>query len=1327
MTCMRNLCPLAVEKLRPDTCGQKKPGFLRVRAVTCTEEDEGTILAVISGRVLGEVMADVTAYRRNRDRLVSLFNVIMSNFVFPAAPPEVVWAMAKIAVRYRVPEGSLVCLEDEHETVGDLHIVEEGTGVVEKLVAVVGGGIPMKAGEVGPGAIIGSTVHLAINIPRAASLKALTSMFVVKLPVSEVLSVLWRFPGTVACMKTGLRQLLKDLQKGLPGRAEILHVPPIFSKCKEEFVSKLAAVTQRLFFHLGDIVREQGSGDNTMYVVEYGLCAISQEDGRPGDHLSMGDAIGAEVLLGQETTWTKGTVRAATPITTLLTLSQMAFSIVLQKLPKEMRRLEELRIEDGAKGGMRCCSDLAAYDIFRNCGQSFIYRMQEIRTWLCYMPGQTVCVQAVADSGSMYVVKGGELVVEVDGDLVKKLHPGDGFGELAMLGITRRRNATVRAVTMCFINEIPRAPFHDSLEAHREEADLFAQMTAEYGKTFVGVQWPIFRGISSGGRLEYMVNFHSERRVTAADAWVNKNGKSMGPPVAFLVMQGKIKWTYTDVHGNVGTMDLVEGKCFNEQMLLGLSETPGTLLPIGGCEIQVLSKEVFDKIIIELPALSDTILHSVKIEIASKAEHQLGLQPKTSAPLRFSALFRVTPKAFCEHVFSKVDTRLFLPGSCLCNIGEEGENMIILLHSTAYIDNGKASDSRTRLPAGTVLGEALALRVLTRFPSTVRAAEACVTRLVAVHDFQDALAQFPEAQQCFEQVTKENEEVSVMESLQKHPVMSKGGQGFLDIVVRNYDDLFFAPGDLIIAGADQSFLGETPMHVMLSGSADVENEYDVICTSLYAGDVFGEDGALGIAKDHLRALRCWEGGLTRVARLQGVSMKAAVDAYPREIMNIVDAADRLQNTKDSGNIEWKRFLANDVVPNLARNVIFASFPRPLITKVVTPLVKACYAEGDVITKLGDEDESMIYLAKGEARIFSKANKAVGMYTEGAIFGETAVLGLYKQRTATVVAATDCEVLSIPAALIHHVLAPRAEMASRKAFARIVDDRQLQVAQAMPINALHSLGVHKEDVAARLIALHAERFDWPQGHLFKPLADDGPCGPCFTVLVRGFAELVVGKDKTPVNGLPAPAILLEGLYAEHGGMVFCQTPCEAYRVRMCDFLLTAEAAPSCKAWLPHFRRHYRLAKEFIEGRLANASGAVMCRRYKQTDDELEKWKRLQAETAQEWQSSHDADRTPADKWRLVTKEKKMDALGLKGSSSTSLLPPVEAPPKQYNAAHAWVAYAKGRGGPLQKTSSLPMLSREFAVNSPTGAGTVKRTRNSPTARAAPARSAQAVAA
>jgi len=1194
--CIHNLCPHAPAQLTADNCGQKLAGWLRLTVAAAGSKNapaaldttcvDGATIGVFDPELIKEVLGADYQYKVNFERLVGLWVVILRSFVFPGVPPEVAWSIAEKSVRVDTGATDRLTVEGEvGEAADSIIVIDHGEATVEKLVADDGKAICGVAGDLGPGAIIGDVCFIGIKVPRAASVRAKTAMSSVRIPCREIINVMSLFPGMIACMKGRLRDTALLLQPSLPQRTDALATMRIFSKCGFDFVKEVAGSAERRLFHCGDVVIREGSTEGNLFVIEFGQCSVIKAGVGLLDMACIGTCIGERTFLGLSNS-AGASICAATPLALILTISQTMFKNIVMRYPQE-----DHQIKTGlAKGGNARGGDVAKLKVLQHCGAQFISSVEGGIETRCYMPGQTICVQGAADAGSMFVVKGGRAAVEVKGKVVNEMGPGVAFGELAMLGLVRRRTSTVRAATLCFMFEIPRAAFLAALDQNPEEREHFERLAAKHSVSETSVTWPIFEGAED--RLLYQVNHFAERRIAPAGAWTSRKGEPLERCCAVMVMQGTIQ-LLNDAGEEIE--EICEGHCFNEQMLIGLPNKLGNLVPKTTVEVQIMTMEAFEKIMEDFQDDKEWVQQNVVEEIVRKAERKLGFRQENDV-LRFSALFRSVPDSFTSIVRKQLEARLYMPGEVITEEGKEGDCMYLLVDGKAYVDAGEDGKWFDLAP-GACFGEALAFGVASRYPTTVRTSSLCSVRALPRKGLQDAMRENPEMpgikdlKLIFEALQKEKDH-KLEDVVRGDSLLSKAGDEFVSMSCRYADDAFFAPGEEIVSRIEPCKLGLSPIYVLLSGQAEVENEFGIVLGSLTVGDICGEGGGLGISNFRNMTVRAWKGGLTYFARLHGMSIKTAVDAFPQRYKQLVATFEHRRMANLDFTQSRRLWLEKAVVPALAACPIFSNFPKEVLCNIAMPLVVTTYAAGEIIREAGESVDSMLVLVEGKIEASTKAG-IVGRLSDGATVGEVSVLGLFAVCMVNLRALRQCHVLSIPSLLIRDVLKRPGAESARKCYTQITERRHEQVAGGLPFSSL-SLDISHDDIAARIIALHAERMDLAPGGSWLPRSDSGPNGPHFTIIVKGRASIVLGgrfENGPPVMNLLPSSLLPEGLTSKYGARVEAVTHLEAYRVRMCDFLLAEHTAPLSTRWIGQFKKMYTAAKDHMDTRLGSARGVA----------------------------------------------------------------------------------------------------------------------------------------
>merc|ERR1719183_1376191 len=122
----------------------------------------------------------------------------------------------------------------------------------------------------------------------------------------------------------------------------------------------------------------------------------------------------------------------------------------------------------------------------------------------------------------MFLIRAGQITVDrsnrsSDGQDAKSADAAAGFGtsvfgELAMLGVESRRTATVRALTICFAMEIPRAAYVKAIARHPADTvplEAFAVQAIEKMEEDQEVSWPFLTNMPR--RIVYMLRLYAGR------------------------------------------------------------------------------------------------------------------------------------------------------------------------------------------------------------------------------------------------------------------------------------------------------------------------------------------------------------------------------------------------------------------------------------------------------------------------------------------------------------------------------------------------------------------------------------------------------------------------------------------------------------------------------------------------------------------------------------------------------------------------------------------------------------------------------------------------
>jgi CRP-like cAMP-binding protein len=105
---------------------------------------------------------------------------------------------------------------------------------------------------------------------------------------------------------------------------------------------------------------------------------------------------------------------------------------------------------------------IAQVPLFARCSKKEIGRIAAIATRVSAQEGDVI-IQEGTSGGDFHIVAGGDAEVTVGGKRIRKLGPGDYFGEMSLLG-NRPRSATVTALSRMVLYVIEGKDFASMLD-----------------------------------------------------------------------------------------------------------------------------------------------------------------------------------------------------------------------------------------------------------------------------------------------------------------------------------------------------------------------------------------------------------------------------------------------------------------------------------------------------------------------------------------------------------------------------------------------------------------------------------------------------------------------------------------------------------------------------------------------------------------------------------------------------------------------------------------------------------------------------------------------
>ncbi|CAE8652506.1 unnamed protein product [Polarella glacialis] len=625
---------------------------------------------------------DMATVQKNWDELQFNWKQVLSRCrtLFTAAPPEFLWGLAEILEVITVNATDLIVQEGERgPNAESLIIIDQGDAEVEKQVGISSHEAKyVPIGSLKPSAIIGDWCLISSGLPRPASVRARTDVKLLILKAENLRNLVRMFPGVLAGSEQKLNKVAAFFRTRLTGQAqESLLLCNLFAGCSSQFLIDLTnAVEYKVFFCGQSISAEADDSDDEssisdndaeealdvkgkLFAFEFGQGSF-QAPGRG----QLGKLRAGELL--QSSALQKCDFCVSTPLLLAMKLKMKALQEVLKKHPTERHRYTPAFLGE-TSNVMR--GVVKQIEVFKMCGNGFVDDLSLEIEHASYMPGQTIVVMGAQDNSQMFLLRRGQVSVEIEFKKVADMKSGATFGELVMLGVVQSRTATVRAMTYCTMIQIPRVPFWDAIERFPEERGQFEQLALNNMK--ISASWPVLEGVAS--RLGLLLNLQAPRRTClSGDQFFNSD---KGRESAVLVLAGMC--AVLDAEGQELEV-LKPGECFNEQILLGIPNFKAYyIVPKEPSELQIINPDMWEKVTAEFTNEKNQIRRNIHQYMARTATKRL--DGNNVSILRQTALFRTAPQEMVDQLHQRLQPKVFKTGEAIVVGGQEGDAMYIVL------------------------------------------------------------------------------------------------------------------------------------------------------------------------------------------------------------------------------------------------------------------------------------------------------------------------------------------------------------------------------------------------------------------------------------------------------------------------------------------------------------------------------------------------------------------------------------------------------------------------------------------------------------------------
>jgi len=624
---------------------------------------------------------------------------------------------------------------------------------------------------------------------------------------------------------------------------------------------------------------------------------------------------------------------------------------------------------------------------FKDCSSRFLYLLDLHLERHIYFSDETVVVENT-EGEDMYILYSGAMEVKVKGITVGKLEGGMFFGEMAVLGLVKKRSATIIAKTLCDVRLLSRRSLEEALSEFPEEISRFEELAATRNRLSLEHR--------NGGRVRHLCSFFQDcnpKFATAiADDMQDKlflSGQVLcreGLPQdsLFLIHQGTANVTVQQQR----VSELKSGDICGELVALGLSPvTTATITAMDTCFVQELRSNVLMTVLDKFPEERQKLRQLA----ALRMEWRYALHD-----LQNFDWIRGTPAAFPTLLEQMITRWIFFRGDEMMVQGSPGDSLMMI--SSGSVEIVHDEQVIRELGGGDVLGELGALGIARLRTATVRCKDICDVYVLAKAALTRALSLHPEQMDPLRKLATARMRSDVERASEKHvllncPLFQQSSRKFLDRISEHLEDRLFMEGeDLCIEGEK----GDT-MFVLIQGTLNVFVKIDgknKKVNELHKGSVIGEIAVLGLANHRTATLTAKTVCLVQILH-RPILMKY-LNEFPREIATFQEVgASRLTKSGISKNTLFPQ------------QVLFRYCGSAFVEEVCKTLQRKICFPGQIIVEEGAESQEMYAIAQGHASV-EKGGTLLGELQQGSAFGEKAVLGMMSIQLVSIKAESMCD-------------------------------------------------------------------------------------------------------------------------------------------------------------------------------------------------------------------------------------------------------------------------------------------------------------------------------
>lgn len=531
----------------------------------------------------------------------------LSSF-FQDCKPEFAKSIAEEMQDRLFTRGQVIMKEGED---GDsLFLLHQGSASVELAGEKVA---TLKSGD-----IVGELVVLGLANKRTCTVTASETCFVQELSRSSLMPILKRFPAE--------RQILRQLAAQ---RMEWKYIPDtvrgfeFFKASPRGFTDLIDQRMKRWIFFKGDVMLQKGAQAESLIMLCTGHVQVEM-DGTIIRELREGDVLGELGAFGFVDK-RSATVRCK-EICDVYVISREALIGALEQYPEQEERFRHLATwrmrSDVERKSER--NVLLNCPLFQQSSRKFLDRIAAHLEDKLFVTGENLCVQGEKGE-TMFILVQGEVDVligkeqEEEERVVNQLLKGAVIGEIAVLGLSDTRTATLRAKVVCLVQVLHRSILMKYLAEFPREIAQFQEVgAARLAKTGIKNKnlFPS-QALFKDCQKEFLDELGQllQRKIFFPKQTIVKEGHETNDMLA--LSQGRASME----KGGELVDTIKEGECFGEMAVMRVNSTsPATIKAEMMCDMQSLScfdlETLLDKYPDEKVRLLSMIASTMREELA---------------------------------------------------------------------------------------------------------------------------------------------------------------------------------------------------------------------------------------------------------------------------------------------------------------------------------------------------------------------------------------------------------------------------------------------------------------------------------------------------------------------------------------------------------------------------------------------------------------------------------------------------------------------------------------------------------------------------------------